>query len=549
MSNGGLNSLPSKTLRRLYLTLFLRGRSSRGLQRGKEPKSISQKLFGVLALYFVIGAIGIAAIQRDVFLGGFFLHAMAMLFTGMFIAASAGEMLFNKDESEILGHRPIDPRQLLWAKVTVLIQVSVLMAVAYSLPGCFRAITTGLGGALFPLAHLVSVVMAAVFMTGGVVMLYQLCLRWFGRQRLDNLMTGAQVLLTVGLVLGSQMIRPLVTGQGALGVLKEAWWGFLIPPAWFAGLDAVLTGNFEIEMVVLALLAVISTLTVGGFAFGKLADATQEDLVAANETSSSIGAPALGALEGASAKSLERRSNWLDRLVAVPPLSFALRHPVVRASFRLCMAYMFRDRDTKLRIYPGVAPIMIMPLVVLFGKVGGGSGFGLAFAASYIGLLPMMTVNLLQFSQDWQAADIFRLGPAGGPGHFIRGSLLAICLVFVVPAAVILMVAAAFMQGTYLHSLLQMLPGLIALPAYVFLAGSTGRAVPLSRPTEEAKSAGRGAKVMLLMFSAIAIGIGGYLSDSGGYLVPFLVVEAVISAVLCFLANASISKVAWDPVE
>jgi hypothetical protein len=542
-----LNSLPSRTLRRLYLTLFLRGRSSRGLRLGRQPKSISQKLFGVLALYFLIGAIGIAAIQRDVFLSGFFLHAMAMLFTGMFIAASAGEMLFNKDEAEILGHRPVDPRQLLWAKVAVLIQVSVLMAVAYSLPGCFRAVTTGLGGVLFPFAHLVSVVMAAVLMTGGVVMLYQLCLRWFGRQRLDNLMTGAQVLLTVGLVLGSQMIRPLITGQGTLGVLKEAWWGFLIPPAWFAGLDAVLTGNFQLEMIVLALLAIISTLTVGAFAFGKLADATQEELVVANETAAPVVAP--GILEGSAAKSDGRRSSWIDRLVAIPPLSLALRHPVVRASFRLCMAYMFRDRDTKLRLYPGVAPIMIMPLVVLFGKVGGQSGFGLAFAASYIGLLPTMTLNLLQFSQDWQAADIFRLGPAGGPGHFIRGSLLAICLVFVAPASVILMGAAAFMHGTYWHSMLQMLPGLIALPAYAFLAGETSRAVPLSRPTEESKSAGRGAKMMLLMLSAIAIGTGGYFADSSGDLIPFLIVEAVVSLVVCLLANASISKVTWDPVE
>jgi hypothetical protein len=534
------NSLPARTLRRLYLNLFLRGRSSRGLSRGfgsrKASTTVAGKLSTVLVFYALIGLVAVAAVQHNVFLTSFFLHTMGMAFTGMFIAASAGEVLFNKDEDDILGHRPIDSRQLLWAKVFVLLQVSMLMALSYSLPGCLRVTFGSPSGFLFLIAHVISTALSIVFGTGLVVLLYQLCLRWFGRERLDNLMTVAQVLLTIGFIGGSQLLRPLMMGNTILSNLEGAWWIFFVPPAWFAGVDTLLTGNGDAGSVVLTLLALTATGTVAAFAFGKLADSTQNEILAASETSVRPGI------------SYTRRT-WIDRLTGVPPLSLALRHPVVRASFRLCVAYMLRDRDTKLRLYPGIASVFVMPLLFAFGSIGGKDGFGIAFSGAYIGLIPLMSVNLLQFSQDWLAADIFRLGPAGGPGHFIRGGLLAIFVVLVIPACLFMFVVAFFAHNNYSHPLLLLLPGLIALPAYTFLAGATTRSVPFSRPTEESKSAGRGIKMTGIMLSAMALGGGSFFAAGGGYLTVFLVIEAIVCLVICLAANASISRIAWDPVE
>ena len=42
-----------------------------------------------------------------------YLHAMTLVFLGMFVASSAGEVLFNKEEGDILLHRPITARALL----------------------------------------------------------------------------------------------------------------------------------------------------------------------------------------------------------------------------------------------------------------------------------------------------------------------------------------------------------------------------------------------------------------------------------------------------
>ncbi len=89
---------PARTLRLLFLTLFLRGRTSRGLQKDSAPKSIGSKLALVLAMYAFCGMFAVSFINQPVFALSLYLHAMTLVFLGMFVAASAGEVLFNKEE-------------------------------------------------------------------------------------------------------------------------------------------------------------------------------------------------------------------------------------------------------------------------------------------------------------------------------------------------------------------------------------------------------------------------------------------------------------------
>src|SRR6185503_13000849 len=120
-------------------------------------------------------------------------HSITFVFLGMFVSSSAGEVLFNKDEADILMHRPVATKDLLWSKIRVLIQISLWLAGALNLVGLVVGVFTIDGGVLFPPIHIVSAVLEALFCTGFVVLLYQLCLRWFGRERLDSLMTMTQV--------------------------------------------------------------------------------------------------------------------------------------------------------------------------------------------------------------------------------------------------------------------------------------------------------------------------------------------------------------------
>src|SRR5262245_41985464 len=83
---------PSKTLRQLFLTLFLRGHSSRGLQKETAPKSVGRKLAVTLLIYALIGALALTFRQQPVFTLSVYLNAMTFVFLAMFVASSAGEI-------------------------------------------------------------------------------------------------------------------------------------------------------------------------------------------------------------------------------------------------------------------------------------------------------------------------------------------------------------------------------------------------------------------------------------------------------------------------
>ena len=528
---------PSRTLQRLYLTLFLRGRSARGLKMEQAPKSVGSKLKGTLAIYVLSGMFTLSFMGQPPFLLSLYLHGMTLFFLGMFVAATAGEILFNKDEAEILLHRPVDPKTLLRAKVGVLLKISLWMACAFNVAGLLIG-TFGKNGSWgFIPAHVVSTCVSALFCTGSVVLLYQACLRWFGRERLDNLMTTAQVLMMIVLVGGSQMVPRVMRGMkdSPEGFIGE-WWLYLLPPAWFAAIDAVLTGQGNAMTGAMAALGVVVTAAVLLLAFGKMATVYQEGL------------QSMGEARQAGPKVAGKR-RLLERLEALPPLAWTLRDPVTRASFRLTAAYMLRDRDMKLRLYPGMAPVLMMPVIFLMnGAEGAGGEIGVAMAGGYLGLVPLMAMNLLKYSQSWQAADIYRLAPVPGPAPFIRGAMRAVALLLVLPGLLILLAVVCLLPGGADHAEM-LLPGLIAMPIYALVPGAVDNAVPLSKPTEEAKAGARGGVMFLLMMSALIVPGLGIGARKLGFLPIFLVMELIAAAGICWSLNAMISRKKWDALE
>jgi hypothetical protein len=94
-----------------------------------------------------------------------------------------------------------------------------------------------------------------------------------------------------------------------------------------------------------------------------------------------------------------------------------------------------------------------------------------------------------------------------------------------------------------------MLPGLIALPVYALVPCLRGQAVPLSLPVEEAKSAGRGLRMILVMFVSMALAGISLWAFSTGWFAWFLLGETVIVTVTYLLMRRSLASVRWTPLE
>lgn len=541
----GPGASTDRALRRLFLTLFLRGRSARGLRKENAPQSVASKLSLTLFIYAAVGCVALTFRHQPIFTLSIYLHGMTLVFLGMTIATSAGEVLFNKEEADILLHRPITPRALLRAKVSVLVQVSLWLAGAFNLAGMVVGFLAPGGGWLFPIVHAVSTAMQALFCMGGVVLAYELCLRWFGRERLDSLMTMVQVFVGVAVVLGGQLVPQLI----ARSVIKpnadlHSLWIGLLPPAWFAGIDDALAGKGATGSWMLAVVGLLALTFILWLAFVKMAHHYEEGLQNLGEASVPASAPA------AREVSSPRRS-WVDRALRLPFLRWWLRDPVARASFRLTSAYLLRDRETKLRIYPGLAPMMIMPLVILLqdrGTGGAASGFGVAFAGGYVGLVALLGLNLLQFSQHWQASDLFRVAPVAGPAEICDGARRAVLCFLALPTlAAFGLIALCFQKGSVNLPLL--IPGIIALPIYALYPHLGGRSVPFSVPGEEAKSASRGLQMMGVMLISMAISGLAVWSWSTGWFQWLVLGEIGVGVGLYLAMRRSLAGVRWASAE
>ncbi len=530
---------PARTLRRLFLTLFLRGRSSRGLRKNSAPGSVASKLKLVLLLYALIGAIAFVYWRQPIFVLSAGLHAMTFLFVGLSIASSAGEVLFNQQESDILLHRPITPQALLWAKIAVLVQVSLWLAGVFNLSGLIVGTMSAVGGWWYLPAHGVSTILETLFCTGSIVLIYQLCLRWLGRERFEGIVTSVQVAATLAFVLAGQILPRLLIRLSEVHFNSSTWALLLLPPAWFAGFDDALAGTHAAGSWVLAVVGIGATAAVLWGAFGKLADEYAAGLQRLSEST--------GAAGGRSSK-----GRWTDRLVRVPPLSWWLRDPVERAVFTLSFAYLLRDRDVKLRVYPSIAPILVLPLLVFLNGSGRQpfdvAGIYTAFAGLFFGQAPMMTLMILQYSQQWQAADLYRLVPVAGPVPFCQGARKAVQVFLLLPLLLSALVIG-WHDREHLERLALLLPGLIAFPVYSLLPCVDGKAVPLALPTEEARSVGRGLSLVGTMIISMILAFVAFFAWRGGWFRYFLAAETLVAIIFYVMFRRESHGVRWPSLE
>ena len=117
--------------------------------------------------------------------------------------------------------------------------------------------------------------------------------------------------------------------------------------------------------------------------------------------------------------------------------------------------------------------------------------FGVPFCGLYLGLVPLMGLEMLQYSQQWQAADIFRAAPIPGPAPAVprctSGGALLAC-----PAdAAVGWIDRGLLERD-VSQLILLLPGVVAMPVFSLVPQRGGHGVPLSQAADAAKGAGRG---------------------------------------------------------
>jgi hypothetical protein len=94
-----------------------------------------------------------------------------------------------------------------------------------------------------------------------------------------------------------------------------------------------------------------------------------------------------------------------------------------------------------------------------------------------------------------------------------------------------------------------LLPGVIALPIYALIPCLGGKAVPLSLPTEEAKPAGQGVRMMIVTFVSLPLAGIATWAWSSGWFWWLILIESAIAIGLYVSLRYRINEVPWDLTE
>jgi ABC-2 type transport system permease protein len=501
-------------LRRLFLTIMLRGRRQK---QGKPSRFGPWVTFCLPLGLFALVSIVALGFPRQPFIYAGLLHSLAFLMVGINLATTGGQLLFNPEEADVLLHRPIAPRSLLSAKLQTIGFFSLAMALAINAAGLVIGVLDTAAGWRFLPAHLVSLALEVLFTTGFIVLAYNLCLRWFGRERLDNFMTAVQVLLAVGIMAGGQLVPRLLRGLD-FAHLQVPQWLLVFPPIWFAALDAVLTGDFAKQMLLPAALGVVATAFVVWLGVVRLASTYEQGLETLNEADSR--APAGGHGRG------------IERLLHLPVLRWWLRDRVEAAAFRLTLANLGRSRGVKLRVYPMLAQLAVIPIVMF---AGGGKSLAtfmepyiVAYLGFFLAMVPVLVLEALRLSEDHEATELFRQAPLARPIALFHGTRKAIIAMLCLPGLLLALTAGAALLGDR-RALVLVVPGLLFMQVFSLLPTLFRLYVPFAEPVENV-SRGLRTSLTILCFQLLSFGfaaLAGLLWSYGGFW-WMLLVEAVL---------------------
>lgn len=491
--------------------------------RGTATASARGKPRGLVFLLFTYGVMGLLLgllpfVGTDVFTFSLVIWSATFMMSGMTMVAESSTMLFDPRDNDILGHRPIHPRTLLAARALSLIALALVLGVALNIVPMITGLFARGSRPWFPIAHLATLPVMAVFCAGTVVFVYALLARLVSRRTFDTIASWTQVGISVVLVVSYQLVPRLMDRLGTFRLDSAHPALLALPPTWFAALSMAMLGvDAGTRAIALAASGIVATVALAWGANRFLAEGYARQVAALTEAS----APAKPEPRSSPRRATPSRFGFL--------LGALMRDPVERGAFRLARAYLARDRDMRMRIYPTLALVVVFPLIAILDP-DGRARFGAIMSIFMVGTLPATAMMTFKMSPHHAAAELFRYVPIHGSASLFHGVRKAMLTFLVLPGLVVS--GAILWFGTVdRHVLLLALPALLAIPTLSLFDGLAGDYLPLSIAPTSGRQGAVHVGMMLFGFVCLAVFAGlAALADAQGWFWHMVAVEVVALA-------------------
>ena len=456
-------------------------------------------------IFFIAGlsTASMLLVSLDVFTYALISITMSMAMIGIWTIPYF-DMLLSPIHYPIVAHTPVSSRTYFLVKLTQVLTHTVLLLASFNLPSAiagiwihFREFSQFLF--LFPLAYLPIAFLSGFFTIGVMTVFAGYLTKLYTKKSLRNIAQYAQYIFP-GLFPMVWILLPRLPGSLSDGGIEKLTpvlkWFYALPNGWFAGAVSLALGEIEWHFLILAGLAVVSTLFLVFVPLRSIAKSYSEYLSYLLES---------GTLQKSELK------------VKTPLFAKMIPNPALRAGFCLGAAYLYREKHILRQLFSSLGGILI--IVVVFtqddmfslkwiqdayaiGLSPGFSGMFCFIGISFIGcfILPV------RYSEHWKASWMFTLAPLSATSDLWRGVQATTLVYIVAPFTLLMFGIATFIWGV--SGIFYVLPGFITLLYYVIFYPKPVSGLPLAEEFVQKRMAAGAWIPFVLSIFGIAVCVG-----------------------------------------
>lgn len=351
---------------------------------------ILQGIFGILFSLLLL-------IPMPSFSVYFLLYSVFFVLFIALLIPQLAQVFLSSEDAQVLPVRPVEVRVLSLAKV---LQVSLYYAmnyVCYIVPSLIVGVVKR--GIVSALLAIPSSFLLSAFALLFALALYLLVAKFFSGEKLRNMITYVQILLSMFSFAMYQMIAPLMTLVGTSEMSLSPWM-LIWPPTWFVAPFSLITQTPTLLAYLATALGILSVVTLAVLYFmqsGRLEQRLQ-DL----------------ALQ----KDGEDKETGLIREFFAKLLCRTIQE---RAYFRFSWQMMRHERSFKTTVYPLLVTYAAMPYLMMLSSKEEAKAMGIFMGMPsfflYMSIIGIANVLLsMQMSDYAEAAWLFRVLPQKSDG-------------------------------------------------------------------------------------------------------------------------------------
>ena len=396
----------------------------------------------------------------------------------------------------VIAHTPISSRTYFLVKLTQILTYVVLLLGSLNLMPAIGGIWVHKGEfslfrLLFPFVYLPIVFMSGFFTIGIMATFAGYLTKLYSKRVLRNIAQYAQFifpsLFPVTWILLSRLSPGISSKDQLISSLK---WFYALPNGWFAGTVSLALGQIEQHFLILAGLAILSTLVLVFVPLRNIAKSYTEYLSYL--------------LESASRQKSKIR-------IKMPLFGRMFQNRTIRAGMCLCAVYMRRDKYMLRQFFASLGSVIM--LVVMLDQewmlhafaIGLSPGFSATFYFVGFSIVGGFIASI-RYSEHWKASWMLGLAPLSTTYNLWRGVQAVGLLYIVLPCTLLMFSIATVLWGVL--GIFYILPVSIMLINFIMLYPKPASNLPLAKEFVQSQMAGETMIPFLLSLLITGIFIG-----------------------------------------